>query len=120
MSEHVDNLRAIAVGLSQDPVSKKKKGDLVLAAADRLEELEAIVARLPMTADGCVVDTSRRFVLFNKQGYMGSPYFDPEIGWAVWPTCKLGLRRPINDDEHWPQPIEYCYSTREAAEAARE
>lgn len=102
--------------------------DRLLAAADhieqqakRIEELEAIVARLPVTADGVVMapESVASSIVFNKQGHMGSLHYTPDLGWIAWPTCELGLMRRTSDDEAWPVPPEWCYSTQEAAEMSK-
>lgn len=78
------------------------------AAAARLAELERIVERLPKTADGVVVMAPDKvFTRYGAERFvMGFPDGD--------------VRACENSIEYDPScPVSDCYSTKEAAEAAR-
>lgn len=88
------------------------------AICDRLEYLEAIVNRLPMTADGVPIT-------FGQKVYppCGGPAIDASFrgGKAVYcfhGSCRdEGCQGDSSSGTH--HEVEKCYSTREAAEAAR-
>ncbi len=87
---------------------------------ETLGRVLAVLGALPKDADGNTLAIKNGpTVLYNKQGHMGTLHLDPEAGWVVWPTCQLGLQRRVQDDENWPVPPEWCYSTPQAAEAGR-
>lgn len=90
------------------------RDQLELAAAARIAELEAIVAKRPKTADGVPV-------------VPGSEVWHPEYMWRPWwvEYCDSsgGYFVPINPDRRgneWDEAaVSDCYSTPQAAEAAR-
>ncbi len=88
-------------------------GAIVLAAADEIDRLRAIVDKLPKTADGVVVkhgDTV--FVLAYREG----------VEWVCNRISPQPARMEILADCKDPYakfPIGECYSTREAAEKAK-
>jgi hypothetical protein len=82
---------------------------LLRAAADRIEELEAIVEKLPKTADGVIV-------VPGMQGVWISPH---QVTAGIR-ECFGGLEAEYDGDngpEH--MPFDQTYSTRAAAEAAK-
>lgn len=106
------------------------KDAALIRAEDRVQALEAdvaslraIVDRLPKTADEvCVLDI-RPYDLW----YPGNPHtvdlsYSPEVGWTAWVIRLHDDGTPVRSDGKieytGPVPIEDCYSTREAAEAA--
>jgi hypothetical protein len=106
----VADLRDLAmfVGLND-----KRGASLIRTAADRLEELERVVGKVPRTKDGVAVTEPRELfwwdgdVLLRGAGGMSEEiaFFDPnDPSMEFRPNCGIAG----------------CYSTREAALAAQE
>ena len=88
-------------------------------AADRIDELEAIVDRLPKTADGVVVIPGTGTPLYSP-AYHGTDYFEISAEWiekteygSGWAVAWGGLQYDISDVSLW-------YSTEAAAREAME
>lgn len=110
MNEHANNLRSIAQNDYMIDQHFLPDGKALNEAADRIEELEAIVARLPKTADGVVVTPGT--MVYNHTGKVGfrvATYGgDDGRGGCLWYAPYGG-----------PATYTPVYSTREAAEQAR-
>lgn len=92
----------------------------IQAAADRLEELEAIVARVPKTADGVPVvpgDT-----VYAKRNPSDDTVVEFEVAdyekWAMDAWGSRNQARAYTEGGGGWIVSRHCYSTREAAEAA--
>ena len=97
------------------------------AVVARIAELEAVVAKLPETADGVpVVPGNEAVILWSPCGEPGHLHFDPQVGWIVWGLDSIAcaeqgqeFKAPPQDRMVWPKTVFDCYSTRLAAEQAK-
>lgn len=75
--------------------------------------LLSIVDKLPKTADGVTItEFGGKVILWAPGGMPGVLHFDPTVGWIVWPDDEP-------NGEVWPRAPFDCYSTQDAAEAAK-
>ena len=114
MSELADSLRQLNHRLVMgEPLSTADKAAPVIAA-DRIEELEAIVARLPKTADGVPVVPG--VFVYAEASWLGKHGEIVEFLWEPKTVHAWNEGTPVAS---WRVKIENAYSTREAAERAK-
>lgn len=86
-----------------NPLNSTKKQ--LEIANNRIAELEAIVAKLPLTADGVPVVPMTDSV-------WGISHHGNVLKMTVWAN---GLAAPMATLERWTVPVSECYSTEQAA-----
>ncbi len=111
MTDHAKNLRDIA----DDVLLPGDQRGIVRAAAARLAELEAIVAKLPHTIDGSPVTPG--MTIFSPGGdEVIAARWQPQTPYRV--LIKKDGKLDLTDYQVQLR-CEHCYSTREAAEASK-
>jgi hypothetical protein len=82
-----------------------------------IERLQAIVDKLPKTADGVAIIPTMQQVYGGEQRVTKRRvYYSMLDHWMTLPTCEDATK----DEQTFPVPVSECYSTREAAENYQE
>lgn len=92
--------------------------------AARIEELEAIVAKLTKTADGVTIVPG--MTVWSEVGVRPDnkavPFYDwpwKVVSWVVKEFEEVPLLNPDEPERAYDEPVDELYSTQAAAEAAR-
>ncbi|MEQ8770080.1 MAG: hypothetical protein RIB60_06180 [Phycisphaerales bacterium] len=108
---------AVPPAISKSPEELQEQAD---SEHDRIAALEAIVKRLPKTADGVPVVPGHEPTKLYNPDYAGTKWFEVDAGDIEfgdsdreWSVCWGGW-------DYDSTPVSDWYSTREAAEAAKE